>query len=95
MLTHKLAIEFGRVLHSWLDVQEMVEIINRNREQRDDNICHTHDFCDANMAMEEAFQNVLGRGAVVASWEDNLLWNESWSLAKRYNFFSNSGYFNG
>ena len=56
-----LAAEFICGLRETAGVEALVEIVERNRREPDPNICHTHDFCDANMVMFEAFEAVLGR----------------------------------
>ena len=33
----------------------MSEIVERNKNETDPNICHSHDFCDANMFLHEVF----------------------------------------
>lgn len=45
-------------------------------------ICASHDFCDANMAMDQAFQELLNREPDMQSDADCALWNEAWQIAK-------------
>lgn len=57
-----LAKKFSTILREWLTEEEMSAVIERNRaDGYPTNICHSHDFCDANMAMDEAFTKVMGR----------------------------------
>lgn len=49
-------------------------------------ICATHDFCDPNQSMIDAFKSITGREPDVQSDEDNLYINTSWSLAKANEF---------
>lgn len=81
----KLAIEFSKVLHSWLTPEEMTEVNIRNDEPRykDHDCCATHDFCDANMAMVEAM-TTLKYDARDESSAD--LWNAAWIQAKANKF---------
>lgn len=53
--------------------------VARNRAEGDPNVCHTHDFCDANMVMAEAFKAVTGREVEVDSDEDCALWSTAWN----------------
>src|SRR5664279_2766740 len=53
----RVAIEFCKVLHQWLTADEMTEVVKRNKTYHE-GICATHDSCDANMAMYEAFSNL-------------------------------------
>jgi hypothetical protein len=88
----KLSKAFSRVLRDWLTVEQMVAVVQRNRAQDNPNVCHSHDFCDANMAMDEAFTKVVGRECegedpeTGEEPEDFELWNAAWSLAKRNEF---------
>lgn len=88
-LVKKTAKEFARVLHTWLTAEEMKKVVEDNRGESK-SICHSHDFCDANMAMDEAFTN-LG----LTMWDENDdglsdegtdLANAAWSLAKEKEF---------
>lgn len=87
----RLAHAFARVLRSWLDAEEIATVIERNRAQPPGSgICHSHDFCDANMAMDEAF-GACGFWRWVDDGEDVIfvndeLWAEAWGLAKQSEF---------
>ena len=52
-------------------------------------ICHSHDFLDANMAMDEVFTEALGRSVDADVAADAELWNAAWTLAKGARFFTN------
>lgn len=90
----ELAAHFTAILKEWLSDYEWREMVQRQRREKDKNICHSHDFCDANEAMDRAFSEVYGRNAFFPSNVDdgicdeaqveadcNLI-NEAWSLAK-------------
>ena len=55
----KLANQFIFVIGEWLTPEEIAEV-NRLNAGEEITVCHTHDFCDANMAMDAAFQTVVG-----------------------------------
>lgn len=90
-----IAGAFSRVLRQWLTPLQMAKVITRNRRELHAGVCHSHDFCDANMAMDEAFKVVLGRGMLLiedgASDEDKEadtdLWNAAWDIAKKRDFY--------
>lgn len=88
VLVGKLADGFRRVLRSWLTEAELIEIDARNeQEPEDSNVCHSHDFCDANMAMHGAFSLALHREMVLDSESDEgerdrMLFNDAWEVAK-------------
>jgi hypothetical protein len=44
-------------------------------------ICHTHDFCDANMPMADAFESVMGREVDGENDDDCALWGAAWNVA--------------
>ena len=85
----KLAASFAEVMQDWLTPAQMREVVARNETYGD--ACASHDFCDANMAMDEAFTKTqcreieLGEGTR-QSRADMALWNGAWAIAKRMNF---------
>ncbi len=86
LLVGQIADGFRSVLRSWLTESQLVEIDRRNREEKNDDICHTHDFCDSNMAMLEAVERSIGRDMNIGEDEDNALFNDAWTLAKADGF---------
>lgn len=80
-----LANEFSKVLHEWLGTEKIVEI-NLLNEGEDKTCCHSHDFCDSNEAMAEAFIALYGRNISVRSQRDTDLVNNAWALAKNNKF---------
>lgn len=87
-----IAEAFAEVMRQWLDSREWQLMRERNASQADSNVCHSHDFCDANMAMDAAF-NGLGIPTCLAFADDTpeheeacKLWNDAWTLAKRLYF---------
>ncbi len=60
--TEAMAAEFSAVLKTWLSPEEMQEVVCRNEGEHDPTICHSHDFCDANMATHEV---LMSHGMVV------------------------------
>jgi hypothetical protein len=91
----KLATAFSHVLHEWIG-DRMAEVVKLNGAETMEGVCHSHDFCDANMAMDAAFERAFGYsplddeqrdeadgGMSVANME---LWNAAWDLAKDKGF---------
>lgn len=58
--TIALANAFSGVLNEWIP-DKLFEVNLRNKEASYAGCCATHDFCDSNMAMAEAFQKVMKR----------------------------------
>ncbi len=83
-----LSDQFILVLSEWLTPDEIAEVNRRNDADgyAADLTCHTHDFCDANMAMDAAFRTVVGHEVDGDNENDCRLWNEAWSLAKTKRF---------
>lgn len=82
ILVGKIADQFRAVLRSWLSEAECLEVDARNRKEKNENICHTHDFCDSNEAMLQALETITGREMNIGNDDDNALFNDAWSLAK-------------
>jgi len=80
-----IAEAFAEVMRQWLSREEFAEMKRRNA-QNHPLICASHDFCDANMAMWEAFKGVRSRDIDGDSEADTALWNDAWALAKRLYF---------
>lgn len=95
-----LAKEFGNVLKEWLTTDQMESVIRSNQRDKNEPWCSSHDFCDANMAMDEAFQKVMQREYVFfnddkpESEQENIddtdLTNTAWALAKENDFYYNA-----
>ena len=93
-----LAAAFCVVLREWLKPEELAEAVKQNIVHGingEPGICATHDFCDANVAMEEAFKrqgvDVCDTGTpdtdhALMSKECYALWDEAWTLAKARGF---------
>lgn len=84
--TSELAHEFSRVLREWLTDDEMEQVIERNAEVDDPRVCASHDFCDANMAMYEAFERVMGHPIDTRKKADVAMWDKAWNMAKASDF---------
>ena len=85
--TTDIALAFSRTLDNWLSELEMASVIAENGHRRaaDDDSCATHDYCDANQAMMEAFETATGRGPSGSEADISLI-NAAWAQAKRADF---------
>lgn len=84
--TSELAHEFSRILRDWLTEDEIEQVIERNAEVDDPAVCASHDFCDANMAMYEAFERVMGHPIDTRKKADVAVWDKAWNMAKASDF---------
>lgn len=85
--TERLARLFSVVLRSWLPPEQMAEVIRRNALPGNERFCASHDFCDANMAMVEAFRVVFERDNQAESDADTDAINDAWDMAKANHFY--------
>lgn len=88
----KIAREFSKLLRQELSDEDMETVNYRNEHEYDDSCCATHDFCDANMVMDQAFKSVMGYSPLglaldsAARMEAMELWNAAWDVAKERKF---------
>jgi hypothetical protein len=69
------AQRFDAVLREWLTPVEYTSMLMLNRTPAyAGNVCASHDYCDANMAMAEALGEEF--------WNDDVLWCGAWSAWK-------------
>ena len=87
----QVAKEFARVVIMWLTPSQFSIMRYRNSKQLDKSICHSHDFIDANMAMDQAFKTfgidplenpIEPEGGMTE--EVVTLWNSAWDMAKKH-----------
>ena len=77
----QLANKFADVLREWLTPSQWELMCDRNRAETWKGACRSHDFCDANMAMDAAWQSF---GLPSPDADDQAqadLWNAAWKLA--------------
>ncbi|WP_313952526.1 hypothetical protein [Accumulibacter sp.] len=83
-----MAIEFSAKLKRWLSREQIKKVVSRNRDEDEPNICHSHDFCDANMALHDVFMkhgmDVTAEGGVSRHCQE---WHDVWQLAKQKQFW--------
>lgn len=56
-----LARVFADALRKEIGLDNLREVARRNADEVDGSVCHSHDFCDANMVMDLAWRSVFGR----------------------------------
>ncbi|ERJ38656.1 hypothetical protein L810_6873 [Burkholderia sp. AU4i] len=84
----RVAIAFCRQLALSLTGAELTQVRERNRVEEIAGVCHTHDFCDANMLMLDAFVECGLAENPESCIGDELhpLWNLAWKLAAEAEF---------
>jgi hypothetical protein len=89
----KISQRFEGILRGWLTADEWGEMVAANRRlatlkrvakcKCEDNpiICHSHDYCDANMAMHEAFAaEGIPLGDDGLDEKTAAIWNAAWEV---------------
>lgn len=82
-----IARQFCVLLREYLGDEKVNVAAALNDAEKDSGVCHTHDFCDANMVMDEAFRKI-GRPIKEVPPDDATtdLWNGAWGMAKAAGF---------
>lgn len=85
-ITPLVAADFALALESEIGVDDLRMVVDRNSAEPSLHVCHSHDFCDANMLMAAAIKN---RSGCDPAEEGRLLeerffrlWNDAWDTAK-------------
>lgn len=78
----RVAAKFRALLVEDLTADELAEMDRRNAAQTDPNICHSHDFLDANDVMAAAFEAVAGCAPDPDCEVVARAWGNAWEIAK-------------
>ena len=83
-----IAKAFCKELALVLTAEELELARERNRTETSEGVCHTQDFCDANMPMLAAFVacGLAKDMDAVIEEEMHPLWNAAWDLAFKAEF---------
>ncbi|MDN8018151.1 hypothetical protein QZN08_27345 [Burkholderia multivorans] len=79
-----MAQSFSKKLVDNHRAEQIIDIIISNRHEDNVGVCHSHDYCDANMLMLEVFEE---NNLSIEDESNHALWNEVWDLAKKNEFF--------
>lgn len=84
----ELAEAFHRKIRRWLlgEALEEVDRINTLPEYSDGALCATHNYCDANEAMVQAYKAAFGRDIEELDDEATKLINAAWTMARANGF---------
>lgn len=86
----KVARRFAELLAERVGPEAIDRIDALNRVESNEGVCHSHDFCDANVFMQLAVMDVTGIDAAdhVPAISDPVLalWQKAWDTAKRIGF---------
>lgn len=86
-----LAACFCETMHTYVGARDMAKVVALNACETNLGICHSHDFVDANVVMDEAYRKCAGylatdtggNSSTVGAISDavNEVWQEAWELA--------------
>ena len=65
-----------------IGLEQMREVAAANLAEPDPAICHSHDVCDANVVMAQAFESLMRVQVDIRSASQAQLWNAAWSQAR-------------
>lgn len=77
----RLSERFAELLHEDLTPAQFAAMVTRNRVETSKGVCHSHDFCDANVTMADAWRQVIGDDFDADDEAQTAVWNEAWELA--------------
>lgn len=92
----RLAWEFAIELERDIGRVGLAKTVRVNKERADPFTCASHDYCDANMTMAEAYSRLFGQVEWIEEGHDESdtsgqdRWNLAWDFAKRNHFFTES-----
>jgi len=74
-----VAKRFTEQLIKTIGKRDWAKVVRRNATEATHDVCHSHDFCDANQVMLDVFAEFK-----IDSFTDagGTLWNEAWTIAK-------------
>jgi len=91
----KVAKAFSQKLQEEIGREKVLQVVDVNRGRRaanpKDSSCASHDFCDANMAMDAAMRETLGLEEYQMMEDDSGLdrvWNTAWDVARENVFWT-------
>lgn len=89
----QIAEAFAEVMRQWLSPTEFDEMkrLNETDPTYSGGCCASHNYCDANMAMDAAMRDVLGEAYDIESEDQQKLWNAAWTLARKLYLGSQEG----
>ena len=84
--TERLARAFSAELLKDIGRVGVAKVVAENAAEKDPHICHSHDYCDANMTMHNAGV-ALGLDLDWGKLEDSDLVDAAWKLATAKGFY--------
>ena len=92
MNANQISVIFSNLVKKTLTFHELRLVIKLNKREINTGICHTHDHCDANELMMNAFDmaGIVKADEQISDEKFIPLWNEAWDIAKKNEFYFDS-----
>lgn len=84
--TKRLAVEFTRIVTRDIGTENISEVNRCNATPEYSGCCASHDFCDSNSSMIEAFICCYAAYPIADSEYDSRIINAAWDLARKSGF---------
>lgn len=83
MIVDRIARDFVKLLRDGTPDDVWAKMRADNVANIGTGCCASHDFCDANMPMADAFERHMGHTPEADSERDASIWNDAWQIAQR------------
>lgn len=80
-----LAVAFAGLVCETIRGGDFAELLELNEAEANANVCHTHDFCDANELMLAAWLQLEPHASldeIMHNTAAAIVWNDAWQMAK-------------
>ena len=89
--TKEVARNFCVLMRKAIGPHMLARVVNLNSAESSPNVCHTHDYCDANMVMEAAMHEAGVETDTETEGDGGdrpwfPVWNAAWDMAKAAGF---------
>lgn len=85
---NQLAKQFTRIINEWLTIAELKEVRKFNSLPENIDYCGTHNFCDGNQALIDAYQFIFNCQPDITNNYCLRLSNKAWGIAKQNQFLN-------
>jgi hypothetical protein len=85
--TEQLARQFSAGLLAEIGADNLAQVIEINANSDNPSECATHDYCDANQTMIDAFENLFNKPLDILDYDQSFLIDAAWTLAKTMRFY--------
>ena len=84
-----IARQFSGRIQTAISADQFKTVVELNLQETNQDVCHSHDFVDADVIMLEAFASVLDE-CDLQNEDDLELLNVAWTIAREANFYASN-----